>query len=78
MIRATIDGDVELTREEEIEFAAKNAEREGERQKREIIEQIRLLENSVTERRKREAILGTDNGWLHDIERQIYQLRQQI
>jgi hypothetical protein len=39
---------------------------------------IMALESSITPRRTREAILGTDNGWLADIESQIETLRSQL
>lgn len=38
-------------------------------------EQIIELERQITPRRVREAILGTDNGWLVEIERKISVLR---
>ena len=43
-----------------------------------IKEQIATLEAQVTERRYREAVLGTDNGWLADIDAQIAALRAQL
>ena len=39
---------------------------------------IAALEATITPRRTREAILGTDNGWLADIENQIQELRGQL
>ena len=39
---------------------------------------IAALEEKVTPRRTREAILGADNGWLADIELQIQELRGQL
>lgn len=39
---------------------------------------IKWLEDSVTPRRIREAIIGEDNGWLADIESQITVLRAQL
>lgn len=39
---------------------------------------IDILENSVTPRRAREAVLGIDNGWLAGIESQIETLRRQL
>lgn len=36
---------------------------------------IRALEASITPRRIREAVLGTDNGWMADVEEQIEALR---
>ena len=43
-----------------------------------IKNEIFTLEISITPRRTREAILGTDNGWLADIESQIETLRSQL
>lgn len=43
-----------------------------------IKNQITTLEASITQRRQREAILGTDNGWLAGIEAQIAALRAQL
>lgn len=45
-----------------------------EKAKRDIV----ALESSITPRRTREAILGTDNGWLADIESQIELLRLEL
>lgn len=41
-----------------------------------IKQQIATLESTVTERRIREAILGTDNGWLATVNAQIVALRK--
>lgn len=46
--------------------------------KREARVQLQQLESQITPRRTREAILGTDNGWLADIESQIAVLRTQL
>lgn len=43
-----------------------------------IKDKMELLESTITPRRTREAILGTDNGWLADIELQIQELRGQL
>ena len=43
-----------------------------------VLEQIRTLESKVTQRRLREALLGTDGGWLAGIDAQIADLRAQI
>lgn len=46
---------------------------------RQLIEdQIKNLEFAVTERRMREAILGTDGGWLKNLDAQIANLRAQM
>jgi len=49
-----------------------------EDEKAKIKSDIAALEEKVTPRRTREAILGTDNGWLADIELQIQELRGQL
>lgn len=43
-----------------------------------VLSQIAALEASVTQRRLREATLGTDNGWLAGIDSQIAALRSQL
>ena len=40
--------------------------------------QIKALEESITLRRQREAILAKDGGWLADVDRQITELRDQL
>lgn len=40
-----------------------------------ILRQIDALEQSVTRRRTREAVLGTDGGWLENLDAQITALR---
>ena len=47
-------------------------------EKAKIKSDIAALEATITPRRTREAILGTDNGWLADIELQIQELRGQL
>ena len=49
-----------------------------EDEKAKIKADIAALEDSVTPRRQREAILAIDTTWLADIEIQIGQLRQQL
>jgi hypothetical protein len=44
----------------------------------EIKKQIMVLESLQTPRRVREAMLGTDNGWLTSLETQIAALRAQL
>lgn len=44
----------------------------------ETLNQIYLLESTITARRLREAVLGTDAGWLADVESQIEVLRGQL
>jgi|GEM_PF-5139079 len=43
-----------------------------------ILAEIATMESSVSERRLREAVLGTDNGWLKNINDQIAALRSQL
>jgi hypothetical protein len=49
-----------------------------EDEKAKIKSDIAKLEDSVTPRRQREAILAIDTTWLADVELQIGQLRQQL
>lgn len=53
-----------LTTAEKAEQAARTAAWDAGAVKRGAQAEINRLEGEVTERRKREAILGTDNGWL--------------
>jgi hypothetical protein len=43
-----------------------------------ILQQINTIEQQITIRRNREAILGIDNGWLADINTQIAILRGEL
>lgn len=43
-----------------------------------LLDQIILLEAEITPRRLREAVLGTDNGWLADKEAEIAAVRAQL
>ena len=49
-----------------------------EDEKTKIKADIAALEDSVTPRRQREAILGTDNGWLANVDLEIAELRGQL
>jgi len=51
---------------------------ETKAQEESVKQQIAALEATISERRKREAILGTDNGWLADVNAQIAALRTQL
>jgi hypothetical protein len=74
-----IDGqEVPLTEEEVAEFHAKEAAAEREAQKVSVINQIKALEAQITPRRLREAILGTDKGWLQNVDSQLAALRHQL
>ncbi|WP_284076241.1 hypothetical protein [Herbaspirillum aquaticum] len=43
-----------------------------------VLAQISALEATVTQRRLRDAILGTDSGWLKNIEAEIAVLRAKL
>lgn len=53
-----------LTADEEAQQAASQQAWEAGEVRRNAIAEIKRLESLITERRKREASLGTDNGWL--------------
>lgn len=44
-------------------------------ERRTILQQIVIIENTITARRRDEAILGIDNGWLSSTRKQIDELR---
>lgn len=71
-------GERPLTDEENAEADAADAVWEAGAAKRAAIDQIKALEQTVTERRIREAILGTDGGWLANTNSQIAALRAQL
>lgn len=50
----------------------------AQKTKENILNQIGFIENSITPRRQREAILGIDDGWLAEQESAIALLRQQL
>lgn len=75
---ATSEGNIPFTAEEELERDAQEATITQSLPKIKIKSDIAALEATITPRRTREAILGTDNGWLADVELQIGQLRQQL
>lgn len=43
-----------------------------------ILQQITILEATITTRRMREAALGTDAGWMKALDTQIVTLRSQL
>lgn len=43
-----------------------------------LLSQIETLESAVSDRRIREAVLGTDNGWLKNLDAQIADLRAKL
>jgi len=64
---------------EVIDLPAEQAAANQEAARRQaILITISVLEESVSPRRNREAILGSDNGWLASIESQIAALRAQL
>ncbi len=70
--------DIPLTGEEIAEFQAMETEAEAQKGRRYALNQILALEATITARRRDEAILGIDNGWLLDIRNQISELRKQL
>ena len=75
---ATSEGNIPFTEEEELQLDAELAEHAKEQPKILIKAEIAALEATITPRRTREAILGTDNGWLADQEAAIAALRAQL
>ena len=75
---ATAEGNIPFTPEEELEWDAQELAANQEKPKLTIKADIAALELSITPRRTREAILGTDNGWLAQQEAAIALLRQQL
>lgn len=65
---------LDLNAEQLVEAQAQKVEDE----KAKIKADIAALEATITPRRTREAILGTDNGWLADQEAAIAALRAQL
>jgi hypothetical protein len=43
-----------------------------------VLQQIAILETTITPRRMREAMLGTDNGWMLALDAQIAMLRERL
>lgn len=75
---ATVNGNVPFSQEEEVQRDLDEADESMLNAKREILRQISALEISITLRRQRESILGTDNGWLANVDAQIAALRAQL
>ena len=74
----TSEGNIPFTEEEELKWDIQEATNAQELPKIKIKADIAALEATITPRRTREAILGTDNGWLADVELQIQELRGQL
>lgn len=75
---ATAEGNIPFTEKEELEWKAQELAFIQEQPKLTIKANIAILEATITPRRTREAILGTDNGWLAQQEAAIALLRQQL
>lgn len=69
---------IDLTLEEEAQRQADYLEYQVQIEANRVLNEILALESSITPRRTREAILGTDNGLLADIESQIETLRSRL
>lgn len=69
---------VDLTPEEETQREIDYLADQAQIKKNKVLNEIKAIEAKITPRRTREAILGTDNGWLADIENQIQELRGQL
>ncbi len=75
---ATAEGNIPFTPDEELEWDAREAAHAAKAPKAMIRSQIAALEAKITVRRQREAILGTDNGWLASVDAEIAALRTQL
>jgi hypothetical protein len=74
-----VDGkEVQIDPDEEAQIRARWAIAEAEQTTQATKDQIAALEAQQTPRRIREALAGTDNGWLADLNAQIAALRAQI
>ncbi len=67
-----------LTDEEKAEAKARKDAWDAESTKRNALAEIARLESEITPRRTREAILGTDNGWLANQESLIATERNKL
>lgn len=75
---ATSEGNIPFTAEEELKWDAQETAAAQELPKIEIKNMIASVESLITPRRTREAILGTDGGWLAQQEAAIAALRAQL
>jgi hypothetical protein len=69
---------VELTDQEQAEYDARQVAWQAGAANRALLAQIVTLEATITARRRDEAILGEDNGWLAGVRSQIAALRTQL
>lgn len=67
-----------LSINEQEEVVERESKWQVELTRRNAIEEIKKLEGEITQRRLREAILGTDNGWLAKQESLIANERKKI
>ena len=75
----TVDGVYYLLKpSDNAELAQYNAEQAQTNARLSVLRKIRKLENQVTIRRLREAILGIDNGWLANQESLIAAERSKL
>lgn len=75
---ATSEGNIPFTVDEEAEWNAQELANLHQASKDLIKQQIAQLENLISPRRTREAILGIDTVWLEEQEAAIAALRAQL
>lgn len=79
MTQKLVNGElVDLTPEEEAQREANYIADQAQIEANRVLNEILALESSITPRRTREAILGTDNGWLAAQDDAIAALRAQL
>ena len=79
MITKCVNGEhIPLSDEEISEYESRQVEWASGQQRRDALSQISALESTITARRRDEAILGVDNGWLANVRDQIAALRSQL
>ena len=69
---------VEMSDAEAADFAAFQSAAATAQIRQDKLDAITKLESTITPRRLREAVLGTDAGWLANINSQIATLRSQL
>ena len=77
-VRTGVISHVNLTPEEETQREADYLADQAHIEANRVLNEIIALESSITPRRTREAIVGTDNGWLAAQEATIAALRAQL
>ena len=79
MTQKLVNGElVDLTPEEEAQREANYIADQAQIEANRVLNEIIALEATITPRRTREAILGTDNGWLVAQDAAIAALRAQL